>query len=497
MDSTKTLAGLNPDILRFIKYASFKADCLREQEANPLLVDRSKAKGHWEELNKIKSEKTEALRKAMPKRKIMNAKNKPKVMTKKDGSLSSNGIKWYEFLHSQGLPRDTEGPVGYIDGEEDGNPNSHAQVKEWLHSLGWKPCTYKYDRDKATGEEKKIEQVRYSSQGHPRKGELCDSVVALKSKDPAVEILEGLSIATHRMSVFEGFLKHSDEGGICHAGAQGLTNTLRFKHRVPFVNLPKADGSVPWGKEIRGCIVAPEGKLMCGSDVSSLEDSTKRHYMFDLDPVYVEEMSVDGFDPHMKLLQIAGDISEEEYNYFIDFSGDTPTDEYKRLKAMRSPAKTTNYSALYGVGKAKLARESGMSQKRAGELLEAFWKLNWSIKKVAKDSYVKTLRDGTMWVLNPVSGFYYSLRNDRDIWSTLNQGTGVYIFDQWVARVRKKGILVRMQYHDEVMFFCDKGMERESERKLKEAMKEVNEALNLNVEVKVDVQFGRSYSDVH
>ena len=39
-------------------------------------------------------------------------------------------------------------------GEERGNPNSNDQVKDWLYSLGWKPRTYKFTRDKATGDER-------------------------------------------------------------------------------------------------------------------------------------------------------------------------------------------------------------------------------------------------------------------------------------------------------------------------------------------------------
>jgi DNA polymerase I-like protein with 3'-5' exonuclease and polymerase domains len=177
----------------------------------------------------------------------------------------------------------------------------------------------------------------------------------------------------------------------------------------------------------------------------------------------------------------------------------TETDEerFKRLDAMRGPAKTVNYSSLYGVGAKKLAREAGLKVHEAEALLEAFWSLNWSIQKVAKDSYVKTLKDGSMWIKNPVSGFYYNLRNDRDRWSTLNQGTGVYIFDSWVMRMRRKGIHPQLQYHDEVLLSIPKGKEEEVEELLKEAMKEVNDTLKLNVEIGVDVQFGGSYGDVH
>ena len=155
--------------------------------------------------------------------------------------------------------------------------------------------------------------MRYSSPSDPRKGQLTDSVLKLKDKEKGIEELEGLTVATHRMSIFKALLESADPGGRVVASAGGFTNTLRLKHRSPIVNLPKV-GS-PWGEEIRGCIIAPEGMTVCGADVVSLEDMTKRHYMKPLDPTYVEEMDVEGFDPHVKLLVVAGKITPEDYDF--------------------------------------------------------------------------------------------------------------------------------------------------------------------------------------
>ena len=176
---------------------------------------------------------------------------------------------------------------------------------------------------------------------------------------------------------------------------------------------------------------------------------------------------------------------------------ETDEQRFKRLDAMRSPAKVTNYSSLYGVGKVKLAREAGMTVKEADALITAFWDMNWAIKQVAKDAYVRTLKDGSMWVKNPVSGFFYSLRNDRDTWSTLNQGTGVYLFDYWLMQCRKKGVLLSLTYHDELLTYTKIGNEDRQKHLLEEAMKEVNDMLKLNVEITSDIQFGESYSHVH
>ena len=476
------------DILRFIRYLSFKFDCLKEQEENPLYIDVEKAQRHYNELEKIKEEKTVALAKVMPQRPIEKYRNKPKVMRTKDGSLSKLGEAWYQLLKGMYLPSTTEGPVTVVEGWEDGNPNSPSQVKEWLYSMGWKPCTYKYDRNKITGEEKKIEQVRYSSPSDPRKGQLTDSVLKLKAKEKGVEELEGLTVATHRMSIFKALLENANTEGRVVASAGGFTNTLRLKHRSPIVNLPKV-GS-PWGEEIRGCIIAPKGYTVCGADVSSLESCTKRHYMWDYDPDYVTEMSKGGFDEHLDLAKHAGEVTQGQIDLYNE--GKAP-----ELKAVRNVFKPANYAGVYGVRELTLSRQTGMGVQRCKELLDAYWQRNWSVLKIAKAQYIKTLKDGSKWLKNPVSGFYYSLRYEKDAFSTLNQGTGVFVFDLWTMKCRDKGAVFSLQMHDEHLSYVKIGNEHKQKQLLEEAMKEVNDMLKLNVEITSDIQFGESYSHVH
>ena len=484
------------DVLRLVRYLGFKFSCLSEQEANPLTLDVEKAQKHYDELTEVIEEKKKALAKVMPKVPGKTQK-KPKNCYKQDGSYSKLGKEWFDLLKEMKLPSDTEGPV-VVEWQE-GNPGSNIQIKDWLFSLGWQPCTYKYERNKVTGDEKKIPQVRYVAQSDPRKGELTDSVLRLKEREPAVEELEGLTVAQHRRGIFEGFLSGA-QGNTIVASAGGFTNTLRLKHRKPIVNLPGVDA--PWGKEIRGCIVAPdEDHVLCGADVSSLEDSTKRHFLWDYDPDYVESMNTEGFDPHMTLLVVARKITQEDYEFYVDCKvhgiGNKDPERFKELDAMRAPAKTTNYSSTYKVGVPKLARETGMTKREAQQFLDAFWELNWAILKLEKDQYVKTLKDGSMWLKNPVSGFYHSLRSDRDKFSTLNQSTGDYIFNLWVANIRKLGVKVSAQVHDEVLFSIPKGKEKETEELLKKAMDKVNETLKLNVTVQADAQFGGSYDQCH
>lgn len=178
-------------------------------------------------------------------------------------------------------------------------------------------------------------------------------------------------------------------------------------------------------------------------------------------------------------------------------SSDAQRELFKRLSKVRDMAKTTNYSALYGVGAKKLARELGISVTEASNLLEAYWEVNWSVKKRASEQFVKTLKDGSMWLKNPVSGFFYSLRFEKDIWSTLNQGLGVYCFDTWVAYTIAQGCEVVLQMHDEILVECDVEDKEATAEKLHKAMEKTNEKVKLNVTLSVDVQYGGNYADVH
>jgi len=328
---------------RFIDYLMFKMDCAREQETLRWKLDVDKAKAHLQEWETLKDEKTEALADAMPKRNLFATRQKPKVMHKKDGSLSSHGERWVELCKQERQPVSTQSLVVKV-GEERANPNSVEQVKDWLFSLGWKPRTFKFLRDKVTGDERKLEQVR-------KDGELCPSVRELVEQEPSIALLDGLSVLTHRIGILRSMVESEDDGYV-QATIAGFTNTLRFRHARPLVNLPSVDK--PYGAEIRGCLTAPEGYTLCGADMTSLEDTTKRHYMKPLDPDYVAEMSKDGFDPHLDLAKHAGVITQDDI--------DKHNSGERSLKALRKNYKVVNYSATYGVGAAKLSRETGMTK---------------------------------------------------------------------------------------------------------------------------------------
>ena len=473
------LNKLYPDSInkwKLIDYLTFKLQCAAEQEALRWKLDVPKAQAHLQEWEALKQEKTEALANVMPKVISYAIRNRPKVYHKQDGSLSANGAKWEQLCKDHKVPTSTQSLKVKV-GEDRANPSSVSQVKEWLFMLGWEPRTFKFMRE-ADGSTRKLEQIR-------KDGELCPSVRELVEREPAISLLDGLTVLSHRIGVIKGLLE-SEDNGYVQASVAGLTNTFRFRHARPCVNLPSVDRQ--YGKEIRECLTAPEGYVLCGADMTSLEDTTKRHYMKPLDPDYVEEMSKDGFDPHLDLAKHAGVVTQDDI--------DKHNSGERSLKTLRKNYKVVNYSATYGVGKQTLARNTGMSENEAQTLLDAFWSRNWSVEKVSKDATVRNLF-GSDWLYNPVSGFWHSLRSDKDRFSTLNQSTGVYCFDSWVMYCRGFMLKTIGQFHDEVIVLTEEGEEENTKTKMQSAIDLLNDELQLNVPLGIDVQFGKTYADVH
>lgn len=492
---------------RILGYLNFKMESIEEQHRQMCRVDVPALVSLADILAREKEARTVDLIAAMPPNNIYVTKTRPKVLFKKDGNLSSHGERWFELLRELDLPENTES-VKVIRSTEPGKPNSHVQLKNWLFSLGWEPTIFEYKRDKETNENRAIPQISDED------GEICPSIERLIAKEPALANLKGLSIVNHRIGVVKSFLENTNSDGYTIADAGGLTNTLRFKHRKPIANLPSVHK--PYGKEIRAAIIPPDGMILCGSDMSGLEDSTKHHYMYKYDPDYVNEMRTPGYDAHLSIGVFANMLIAEQEEFYKQYNKDKKEndklksqglppvrifteEEHTRMEhisEIRKKAKVVNFSAVYGVGAKKMALKSGMTVEECILLLRAYWLKNWAVKKVADDTYWKTV-DGQMWLWNPVSEFWYSLRYEKDKFSTLNQGTGVYCFDTWLRKVRAKGIKMVLQYHDEKASVLMPEQKEEWRDKLQQAIDETNDELKLNVKLGISIDFGDNYAQIH
>lgn len=433
---TYSIYGSLEEAVRVFDYLTFKMECLKDQETIGIPLNIELAEQSRDKLEKVIEEKIHNIATNMPK---VLLKKAPKSIYKKDGELSIAGYKWIKLLEERGLPEDTTEIYDL------GNPGSDLQLKTWLIDLGWQPKTFKVS--KSTG--KNLPQISLPfGQG------LCSSVEELFEQYPYLEELKGLYEARHRLGIFKSYLSSVKDGKL-YATAHGFTNTLRLLHSKPIVNLPGVFKS--YGKEIRGCLTVPDDTyIMCGSDVSSLEDSTKQHYIYNYDPDYVNEMRIPGFDPHLDIAVTAEMMSNEESDFFKwcdnqDSLSKEDKQSFKDLKKIRTSAKVVNFSAVYGAGPPKIASTLKCSLKFAEKLHKTYWERNKAVKQTANDCEIRIVSK-QKWLYNPISKLWLFLKAEKDRFSTLNQSSGVYVFDMWLMKVRNKlkelDILVCMQYHD-------------------------------------------------
>ena len=193
--------------------------------------------------------------------------------------------------------------------------------------------------------------------------------------EPNLEELDGLYMLQHRVGLLKSFLSNQKVNGKMVADAHGFTNTMRMQHKVPIVNLPKVEK--PYGNEIRACITTTADKILCGCDLSALEDSTKQHYIYFFDPKYVKEMRTEGFDPHLDIGVLAGLITKEESQFYKDFEKglkdfekglikEPPEnkEKYHSIKKKRGISKNGNFAMTYGALPPKVAETCNIPFKR-------------------------------------------------------------------------------------------------------------------------------------
>lgn len=488
------------EIWHCVRHLSFKAKCVSLQEKSRWKLDVPKCQEIVVDFGERYSIARDALEVHMPDVPKYKKKTRPKKPFKMDGSLSAHGQAWSDLVVEEvgepdhGLAVNYDKEIKVLYKHVPPNAGAHGQLKDWLTQLGWVPETFKYVREKDSQSQRKIPQIKDADTG-----ELCPSVERLIAKEPAIEYLREMSVVKHRLGVCEGFLRNVDEEGYVQATVQGFTNTLRFKHKV-CVNLPS--DRKPYGLLIRKLLVARQPNLeLCGSDMSSLEDRTKQHYMFPHDPEYVADMQVPGFDPHLDMAESANLLTPEQSAEFrmlkkMENKTKEQAERFAELGLIRHGGKTTNYAATYGARGPTIARAAGVPESIGERLYDAYWKRNWSLIAIADSCVVKQSR-GLKWLWNPVARMWVWLKAEKDRFSTLNQSTGAYCFDRWLYHVLEAREQLTAQFHDEGIWELKKGNRDAMTKILKDAIAKVNKELNLNRDLDCDVAFDDSYGGIH
>lgn len=522
-------SSVDEAIDRLLTFLMFKMDCARLQEKTEWEVDVDLLERSIKELTEEGATAKAELESVMPMVPKYANRNKPAKPFKKNGELSASGQAWEEIEkliktsavdeHGNDMvkPTNKDGAVKLLIGYEEPNGNSPEQIKSFLFSMGWVPQSFKYEKDEAAfnkwiaskpkegsshqawnawkaarPEERAIPQITVPGDGGK---ELCHSLEELAEEVPEIRVYAKYCVLKHRLGVLNGF-KRDLRNGKLRARINGFTNTLRVQH-AEIVNLAGVDKL--YGEIVRGVLVAGKGRISVGSDLSSLEDRTKHHFMLPYDPDYVETMQDDDYDPHILMALTAKMITQKEFEEFKK-GNKTPN-----AVAARKKGKTTNYASVYNAGAPKIAQAAGIPLKEGEALHQAYWKLNWAVKAIAEDQVVIKDRHGGKWLVNPINGFCYSLRKESDKFSTLAQGTGSFFFDMWVdemlERMQEKygAKTLTASFHDENVLVI-KDLQRyrdEFSEIISSSIEAVNKKYKLRRSLGCETQFGYRYSEIH
>lgn len=265
-----------------------------------------------------------------------------------------------------------------------------------------------------------------SPQFKDERGELCPNLEKLDG-ELAKNVVKWLSLRNRR-----GVLKALDEkkstgwlnnnrlkvDGRLPAGASGLTNTKRMKHRT-VVNCPKAAPDVLLGKEMRELFYAPKGYLFLGFDMSGLEARVAAMYAWN--------QGGDGGEYANTVLGNDGsDYHTENAKLYTKVAG---------VPISRSQGKNVQYATLYGATPPKIAKMLGIGKEQSEKVVETFWNINHGLKRV-KDKLEKYWEmTGKKYIVGLDGGKVYT-RSKHSLMNCLFQNAGATITDMVLEKLR-------------------------------------------------------------
>lgn len=435
---------------------------------------------------------------------------------KMDGTFSSHMLKFLE-RHSVGAYAERrviewEGKEITIEGGkllpatkpmELGNQDD---LKDWMLSEGWSPTYYNFKR----GPDGKPERGRNGeyTKTSPKIQEaqkICPNLMEMQG-ELIQQIVKWLSLR-NRQSVLAGWLANERLAfdGKLTAAVSGLTSTHRAKHSV-VANLPKADGDVLLGKEMRELFCAEEGFVCIGYDASGIESRVEGHFVWRYPGGQEYALELINGDIHTKTAKSI---------FKTELIGIEPDKENPLFKPFRHKAKTLKYSTLYGAQVKKIAKTLNVSSERAEQIFDAFWKEAAPLAAFRGKLWQFWEYTGEKkWIVG-IDGRRLWTRSKHSVLNTLFQNTGAVIMELSYAWMdRKLGGLTlrngvptyvykgyevkrRINYHDEALWTSSPDIADEIGQLGCKSIVWAGKYLKMNVPLAGDYKIGNSWSQVH
>ena len=276
---------------------------------------------------------------------------------------------------------------------------------------------------------------------------------------------------------------------------QGGTVSGRLSYSNPNLQQIPARNK-EYGDKIRSLFLPEEGRQWGSFDYSQQEPRLVAHYAASVN---------DNFEGASDFIEAYKNESADFHQIVADMAGIT-----------RTQAKTINLGLFYGMGKAKLGKELGISKDRAEALLRQYGERVPFVKKLATDvsssaskyGFIRTIKGRKcrfdMWEpatfgmnkamqYEEAKAIYGNNIRRAFTYKALNrliQGSAADQTKEAMIQCHKAGYKPLLQIHDELCFSIDK---EKDIKNVKEIMENAIESLK--VPSKVDIALGRSWGE--
>ncbi len=336
-------------------------------------------------------------------------------------------------------------------------------------------------------EERKLQPLKKTKTGYSTDNSVLQE---LAREDPLADLVLRYRMLTKLRSTYVDALPrlvHPETGRIHTSFNQTGTATGRLSSTDPNLqNIPIRDEE---GRRIRSAFISRQGHRFVSADYSQIE------------LVVLAELSGDG------ALREAFEEGEDIHRRTASLIFDVPSAEVS--SEQRRIAKTINFGVMYGMSSFRLSNELGISRKDADAFITAYFGTYSGIRRFIDETVHKVEETGEVRTLlgrpRPVPDINNRNRTvksaaERVAVNTPIQGTAADIVKKAMLAVFRRltkeklqGRLI-LQVHDELIIECP---EDEVDRVSALLMEEMSTAVSLSIPLRVSVENGSSWGDMH
>ncbi|WP_437130145.1 DNA polymerase I [Peptostreptococcus russellii] len=325
--------------------------------------------------------------------------------------------------------------------------------------------------------------IKKTKTGYSTNAEVLEK---LRDKHPIIDLItEYRSVVKLKSTYIDGIksLVNPIDGRIHSSFNQTIATTGRISSTDP--NMQNIPVRTSMGRQIRKVFISEEGKKLVDADYSQVELRVLAHMSED---EHMIEAFESGEDIHRKTAsQVFG----------VNFEDVTPE--------LRSAAKAVNFGIIYGKSDFGLAKDLGISQKKAKDYIASYFAKYGRIKGFMDDivssaeekGYSTTMFNRRRYIPEiKSSNFIDKNRGKRAAMNAPIQGSAADIIKIAMVnvynRLKEEELESKLilQVHDELIV---EASEQEIDRVVELLKSEMENAVNLKVHLDVDLNVGESW----